>query len=58
MRLRRLSWRDVVPLNMRLIGSCQDGVACELAAVVTDDHLRPAALRDELIELPGNVRAR
>ncbi len=43
-----------MPLDARLIGPCQDGVAGELAAIVADDHLRPTAFCDEPIKLPGN----
>jgi len=68
--LHRLSWRDVMPLDTRLIGPCQNGVAGELAAhriaernpsriaMVADNHLRWTAFCDEPIKLPGNAYPR
>src|SRR5208283_1276778 len=56
--LHRLAWRDVVPCDMALIGPCQDGVACEFAAIVADNHLRLAALDNEAIQFPRYAEAR
>ncbi len=47
-----------MPLDTRLIGPCQDGVAGELAAVIADNHSRSPAFCDEPIKLPGNAHPR
>src|ERR1700731_5120697 len=41
-----------------LIGPCQDSVACEFAAIVADNHLRPVALDNEAIQFPRHARMR
>lgn len=44
-----------MPLDMRLIGPWQDGIAGDLTAIVADSHLRPTTLCRQPIKLPGNT---
>src|SRR5262245_4414225 len=47
-----------MPLDTVLLRPGQDPVRGELAAIVADDHPRPAALGDEQIQFTGNTHAR
>lgn len=56
--LHRLAGRDVVPLDPRRASPDQDGVGGQLAAIVAHDHLRPAALCKQPVELASNPHTR
>src|SRR4029079_9982818 len=49
--LRWRAWRNVVPGDLVICVSAQDGIAGQLGAVVADDHLRLAALDEQAVEL-------
>jgi hypothetical protein len=52
--LDRLACGNVVPIQLASVRPLRDGVAGELAAVVTDDHPGPAAFFDDPIQLTGD----
>jgi hypothetical protein len=56
--LRWFAWRNVVPGDLVIVGPAQDGIAGQLGAVVTHDHLRLAALDEQAVELAGHPAAR
>ena len=45
--LRRLAWRRVMPLDLRVVTPGQHGIAREFSAVVADNHSWLAAFRNE-----------
>ena len=47
-----------MPVDSVAIGPGQNGIAGELGVIVADDHLRLAALDDNLIEFAGYTTAR
>src|SRR3954468_15838770 len=49
--LRWLAWRNVLPGDLMIVGPAQDGIASQLCAVVTHDHLWLAALDEQAVEL-------
>jgi hypothetical protein len=49
--------RDVMPVDAGVISPCQDGVAGKFAAIVTDYHLRLAALDYQPGKLPRHTDA-
>src|SRR5215218_9858221 len=54
-RLKRLladAMLDIVPCDAALVGPCQDSVAGEFAAVVTDHHPGLAALHHQPVQFP------
>lgn len=53
-----LARRDVVPLNLVVVGPSQDGVAGQLGAIVADDGLGLAVGGQEPVELASNPKAR
>ena len=55
--LHRLAGRDVVPLDLVVVGPPQDGVRGQLGAVVADDRLGFAARDQKAIEFAGDPDA-
>jgi len=53
--LRRLSWRDVMPLEVCILRPCEHGVARQFRAVVGNNHLRPSSLVDDAIEFANDA---
>lgn len=55
--LHRLSWRDIVPLNLVILRPGQDGIRGEFRAVIGDNHSWLAASFDQCRQLPCDTAA-
>lgn len=55
--LHRLARRDVMPVNLVIVGPLQDGVRGQLGAVVADDGLGLAVGDQELVEFASHPDA-
>src|SRR6185437_15279450 len=52
--LLRLAWRDIVPVDLGLLAPGQDGIACQLGAVVADEqHTKRGMTTDDDAQKPN-----